>query len=607
MSKDEIERRTVNGIPVLIAEAEPPLLVSLHFRVGRADETAPTAGITHLAEHLLLPASTSLPVDFNGSVDNLTTSLYASGDPHDVQVFLSDVISRIQQPPLERLDVERRVLIAEQASRGAAVGAFVLGLRYGARTHGLVGYDEFGLPQLTGAEVVEWISERFTAGNVVVSASGPVDQLELDLPLSTGERRPAPRVHPIPEVSFPCLYAGGPPGGIYVSAMASRSTATSLAAELFERRLEQQLRHELGITYDVDWTLMPLGVETGHHGFGVDVRAEREREAVEGALAVLRSIADGAIDEADLDTLRGARRRWRDDRSQIHGHLWWSAHQLLLGLEPESRAQLQTEAEEATAGAVAGSARELLESVLVAAPQEAEGVVDLKPYPMTSSRTLEGKRHRAASVFAKRTPALVVGDSGMMLDHEWGAVTAPYADVAVAVRQPDNRRMLLTNDGFFIHVDPAEWRSGKEIVRAIDEHLADRLVDAEPGMTSLDNQLEELAVPLGRTGLVSEELKMLPRVLQEGEDPVRLAKASRGMRLGLLVVTSRRILFLYGDGSKHSLDIPLGNVWSAEADRDSLTIQSPTNETRFTDVSPRGSAEALAADITSRRTRSAPS
>ena len=76
-------RRTeVDGVDCFWQEdGAGDLLVGLLFRVGFADESFRTSGISHLAEHLALPTAPLAGVDYNGTVDCLMTLLWARGDP----------------------------------------------------------------------------------------------------------------------------------------------------------------------------------------------------------------------------------------------------------------------------------------------------------------------------------------------------------------------------------------------------------------------------------------------------------------------------------------------------------------------------------------------
>jgi hypothetical protein len=414
-------------------------------------------------------------------------------------------------------------------------------------------------------------------------------------------------VHPVPEVTYPAIYTSESSGGLLLAGVARRTTAASVAGELVQRRIEQRLRYELGISYDVGSSFLALGPEAGHTVVAGDVSDDHLRDAVDESVKILREVAAGTAREDELELARETRRRATSDPSQLDAYLWWCAHQLLLGVEPESRAELQQNADSMSADDVAEAAGQLLESALVLALEAGAGAADLAAYPVMSGRTLDGTRHRLRRLRAKPLPAVVVGNDGIMLETEHGSITAPFAEVAVARRQPDGSRMLLTNDGFFLVVDPGDWRSGDEIVRTIDERLVDRLVDMDPAATRLEARLAELTASLGRTGLVSDELGALPRLLQEGEEPISLAKGTRGWRYGLLVVTDRRLLFVFDDGTKHLLEVPLAEVTTVESGSDWLRVEWQGNDAHLKNIEPSDAADALALAIRNQRTASAPS
>ena len=60
----EVNQTTIDGVPVIWAEAPGPIRATLMFRVGRVDERLPWSGITHLVEHLMSRATTMAPPDF---------------------------------------------------------------------------------------------------------------------------------------------------------------------------------------------------------------------------------------------------------------------------------------------------------------------------------------------------------------------------------------------------------------------------------------------------------------------------------------------------------------------------------------------------------------
>ena len=123
---------------------------------------------------------------------------------------------------------------------------------------------------------------------------------------------------------------------------------------------------------------------------------------------------------------------------------------------------------------------------------------------------------------------------------------------------------------------------------------ADLVVPDWPAADPSATAVQELArSTFKRTWLISEELAILPLLLEEGEEPLVLAKASRGWNLGLLALTSRKLHFVYGDGSKHSFAVDRESV-SAAAKGSTLTLDLGDESVKLTDVEPKGKAAELA-------------
>lgn len=114
-----VRREELGGIPVFWAEAPPgpPFMASAAFRVGRVDEKVPISGITHLVEHLALPARIAGSLQFNGFVDLTTTMFWATGDREPVLGFLDELFATLGNLPLSRIEHERSVLGTEESGR----------------------------------------------------------------------------------------------------------------------------------------------------------------------------------------------------------------------------------------------------------------------------------------------------------------------------------------------------------------------------------------------------------------------------------------------------------------------------------------------------------
>jgi zinc protease len=134
----DIHSERIDGIPVFWADSPLGFAAGLVFRVGRVDEQLANSGVTHLVEHLALPShATETP--FNGTVGAAATSFWAEGERAEVLELLAGVARCLSEPPLDRLEHERRILLTEAASSGGGVVRHVASLRLGPVGFGLIG------------------------------------------------------------------------------------------------------------------------------------------------------------------------------------------------------------------------------------------------------------------------------------------------------------------------------------------------------------------------------------------------------------------------------------------------------------------------------------
>src|SRR5919198_3857487 len=165
-------------------EAPAPFTAVLMFRVGRADETLATYGITHLVEHLALFPLGRTTYQSNGVVEDGVTVFYAHGTQEQASDFITSVARALSSLPLERFEAEKRVLLTEDASSAhPGPPTRLMALCVGARTYGLGMYQELGLRTAAEADVERWAEEYFTRDNAVLWFTGPPPEgLAHDLP-----------------------------------------------------------------------------------------------------------------------------------------------------------------------------------------------------------------------------------------------------------------------------------------------------------------------------------------------------------------------------------------------------------------------------------------
>jgi predicted Zn-dependent peptidase len=596
-----VERREVGGIPAFCAtEAVGSAVAGLTFRVGRVDERASNAGISHLVEHLALPGRTGQAVDYNGTVEPFVTSFYASGEPAAVREFMASTTELLARLPLERLEIERRILQAEDATRSGGGARLALKLRFGAVGAGLVGYDDYGLRRLEADEVLAWSAANFTSGNAALWAIG-LDAGELDLALPEGGRRPLPpEPRPLADLTTPALYAAGWDTGFCLSFLSRRSAATTLALDVLGDALRDRLRYELGLSYGIDTSSQPLSADLTHLVITGDVVDEKASEWLAGALDVLGGLG-AECDEARVETAKAAHRRYEAEPSSVTGHAAWCADQELIGAPFESRSELAAEREALTTADVSRAISAFAPSLLVLGPELTYGFDDLAEYPYTSSTRVDGRSVRPAGIRSRLRRGgsrLVIAPEGVSLVHpEGNVITARYAETVLCIRSL-TARTLLTEDGFYATVDSEEWADGKRLVAEIDAALPDDIVVWDtPERDERVTAVQELAhATFKRTWLVSEELEALPALLDEDEALLALGAGSRGWRYGLIAVTDRRFRFLYGDGSKHSFTVDRAGLHS-KADGSKLEVFVDDEWVALTDVGPKGKAAELALAI----------
>ena len=596
-------RGAIAGVPVFAVPDGPRVpVVGLTFRVGRADETAATSGLCHLVEHLALPATTATPYDFNGTVDNLYTSFFASGDGNELREFVRATTDLLRGLPEERFETERRILLAEESTRGLGGARQALALRFGPAGHGLPGYYEYGLRRLEWPQVAHWASARFGAAAAAFWIAGAtIDDLGLDVELIAGDRRePPPVPQALDDLSTPAVYAAGSGVGVCLSFLAGRNAATRIALDAYSDALRERLRYELALSYSVEQDLQALTADTAHLVVTADVADEHVADWLAEAAAMLDRLAgERPPTEESLARVGARHRRYDRDESAATGWAAMCAEWELVGRAVPTHDDYVAEYDSVGSEDVAAALAQMRESLLVLGPDGTPVPSGFEEYPVFSSSRLEGRRHRPASRRDRmrrhlRDVHLVSSDDGVASVSSAGWVTAPYDRTVLCIKSWDERT-LLTDDGFFLPIAADAWTDGADLITRIDAAIPGELVVPDwPAPDERAVAVHDLArSTFRRTWLVSDELRVLPELLEEGEVPLVLAKASRGWKLGLLALTDRRLHFVYENGSKHSFTVSRESI-GAVARGSTLRLDLGDEAVKLTDVDPKDNAAEIA-------------
>ncbi|MFC9583747.1 M16 family metallopeptidase [Streptomyces yangpuensis] len=438
---------TVNGVRTLLAPRSGPVTAGLLFRVGRADETLATSGITHLVEHLALHRHGLSDLHYNGATAAAYTHFAVTGTADDVVEYLNGVCAALRDLPVDRLETEKEILRTEAAGRGCGAADGMGVWRYGARSYGLVDCAETGLPAITAEDVRNWARTRFTAGNAVLWITSDTLPEGLDLTLPAGEWRPAPE----PTSALPATpaYFQGADGVVVLSSVLPRSTAARLFADVLGKELFRELRQKGGYSYTASAEYHPR--DTGHATlFAYADALPAKQDALVGAFVdVLAKLRAGRIEQADLDSVRASALAQFDGPELAASMLPAAAMNLLMRHRRLPVARARAEIEAVTVSDLHRVARDVWADALVQVPGRGvdwAGLTAAAPPEIVS-----GRRYSAVE---DGKVALLVAKDGISLVTPNRRVTVRYAECALMQVYPDGGRHLVGEDGFSITVEP---------------------------------------------------------------------------------------------------------------------------------------------------------
>ncbi|WP_051781669.1 MULTISPECIES: insulinase family protein [unclassified Streptomyces] len=460
---DGITTTVVNGIRTVLARRPGPLTAGLLFRVGRADETLATSGITHLVEHLALHRHGLGDLHYNGATGVTYTHFHVNGSPADVVEYLNGVCAALRDLPMDRLDTEKEILRTEAAGRTSGPGHASALWRYGSRSYGLTGYAELGLQGITADDVRAWAQTRFTAENAVLWITGDTVPEGLDLTLPTGEWQPTPEAtSALP--TTPAWFRGED-GALVLTAVVPRSTAASLFADVLGKELFRALRQKGGYSYTAAAEYTPRDTDSATVVAYADALPEKQDAMVGAFVDVLAKLRAGRIEQADLDSVRASALAQFDLPELAAAMLPARAMNLLLRHPDLAVAEAKAELEAVTVSDLHQVARAVWADALVQVPVRGLDWAGLAAAPAHSPEIVDGRRY---STVGNGHIALLVAADGVSLTAPGNQVTVRYAACALMQVYPDGARHLVGHDGFSLTIEPTLYRIGAAELAAID-------------------------------------------------------------------------------------------------------------------------------------------
>ncbi|MCX5405143.1 insulinase family protein [Streptomyces sp. NBC_00335] len=514
-----ITHTSVDGVPTLLAHRPGPVTAGLFFRVGRADETLATSGITHLVEHLALYRHGLSDLHYNGATAAAYTHFHVTGTPADVVEYLTGVCTALGDLPMDRLSTEKEILRTEAVGHGRGAGHHSAIWRYGAQSYGLTSYPEAGLTGLTEEDVRGWAGEWFTRENAVlwITSDTVPEGLTLDLP--AGTRRPAPAAtSALPRTP---AYFPGEDGTVVLSAVVPRSTEASLFADVLGKELFRALRQKGGYSYTAaaDYTLRDGSCAT-LTAFA-DSLPQKQDAVVGGLVDVFAALRAGRIAQSDLDAVRATRLARFDVPHTDAALLPAAALDLLMGRSAPTEKELRAEIEAVTTEDLRRIAEEVWAGALMQAPGRDVEWAGLTCAPQDSDDLVEGRRF---TMYGEELVSLIVAEEGISLVSTDSRITVRYEDCALMRIYPDGGRSLVGTDGFTLAVEPTLFKITEADLAPLDTGVPAavvvRMPARDPGQiprTDQRVQLSSLAPHIGIWVMLSLLTTLLTLGALQGE------------------------------------------------------------------------------------------
>lgn len=543
----EVQRTERGGLPVLYAEHPSRCFGTLIVRTGMADEALRTAGITHMVEHLALFPFGRTPYTYNGRVEDTATLFWAEGEQDEVLGFFTELGRNLAELPVDRLPVERKILLTESDGRDTGVFARMLAYRYGPVAYGMIGEYEHGLGCLEADAVSAWARERFTTGNSALwlSFEPPAD---LDLGLPPGERVPPPAPETIPGLTLPAEVLSGT-GGVALAMEGARSSALGAGISILSDRAYDRLRRDEGVSYSTSSDYHPLDGTRAHVMLQADCKDRSAEQARDALLELLDELAEHGPTEDELSAYVSAFRRHEAEPEAILARLDNVTRNLLDDGPQDTAAELLAEYEALTPSAIAAALTAAKESLLVLTPSDAKRDEDrFARYDPHRTPEVTGDEYPPSELWAAwgHKVHLTVGDEGVTMvapdDPEDEPLTLRWRDCVGYLRFLSGSITMTDRSGAWLHINPHQYAGGLALRERLDAALADV---PETPLTLRERAyapiVDEQVGPI--IDAVAREVDGLQPILDPDEELQLLAGAIHQEMTGLVVLTDQRLLF----------------------------------------------------------------
>ncbi len=454
----------LDGVRTVIApRANPadPITAGLLFRVGVADESVATSGITHLVEHLALHEHGLGELHYNGATADLYTHFHVQGSESEVVEYFRGLCAELTAPSLELLDTERSILKAERDGRSSRAHDLLV-YRYGLETYGVRVANEAGLDLITPERVRDWVHTRFTGANAVFWLLADAIPEELRLVLPEGPAHPPPAA----SNALPSTPASvhNQSNFIQTQSIIERQTAGPILARIIDRRLWHHLRQSTGISYNAGASYDPRDDRFAVLTAYADASPEMLPRLAGTFMDTLAALRFGGITLEEFEAARAFASKQLTNARAPHNLAPGYAMGMLLGARWTSMEDLAAEQDELTLADMTTLMEKVYADTLVTAPMSVEWAgFPLGPQFSTESVTGESMASQDTA-----RGQLILGTQGVTQQLPRGPVTIRFEDCVFFERYADGGRVMWGRDGFRLWIEPTLFPVSPEQLAWLD-------------------------------------------------------------------------------------------------------------------------------------------
>ncbi|RKR76217.1 hypothetical protein [Frondihabitans australicus] len=492
---------TPSGILTRTANVPGRTYGAVVFGVGTRDEPVATAGMAHLALHLIEAALEPRLIPSRARLDANSITFEASGTTAQVVAHfraIADAVLALGSVTAYELGRAKRLLEVEEPGEYRHPGVDVFTFRYGLGELGRTGFGFPGIAATSKKDIARWAASRLVAENTAVVLTKPLTA-SFDLDLPTG---PVPtRGDAVQILETPTLVASenlDVCASLVVPAAGAEALADAIKFGLRERLVDQA-----GLAYDVSVATARVDEATAALSFDVSPRRDDLPETVRALVLGLQDIADDGVSPAAVTlAVEFARLELASDPASVRDSLVGEATLSLRGFSADSRDETLGLALALTPETVAAAVAAAMPSLLVAFDDDADEKTMAKvakglSLPIDPFRLLQPVSEKLwkkavkgdAVVFTKKKikglpdAEAVITDSALLHRYEDDSYAAvEFDDLILVGERPNGTLVLVDGAGRWLPFTVKRWKNGQRFVKALRKAVPAELVREFPAV-----------------------------------------------------------------------------------------------------------------------------